>query len=79
MRTPSPVPIDIEMEEYDDGEDNMDMDEGKKYKICKQEICTPSPKTDAKKMPSRTQKKKQDGALFLVRGPILSSLISRSF
>lgn len=53
------------MEEYKDHDDFMDTTEAKKYRIRKQELRTPSPKTKATISPSSTQKKKKrDGALF---------------
>lgn len=50
---------DTEMEDYVDQEDLMDTVEAKKYRIRKQELRTPSPKSEVVKSPTRTLKKKK--------------------
>lgn len=63
------------MENYSDHDDLMDTIESKKYIIWKQELCTPSPTTDVKKLPTIMQKKKKwDGALFHGKADILEKI-----
>lgn len=58
----------MKMEDYADQDDLMDTATTKKNMIRKQELRTPSPKTNTKKSPTSTQKnKKRNGALFPIK------------